>query len=292
MKHWINVSGAFAASLLLSACSGLTFVAANAGARAGDFSRRADLPYGANPRQRLDAYVPDGARNRPIIVFWYGGSWQEGGKGQYRFVGSALARAGYVAVLPDYRLYPEVRFPDFMDDAAAALAWTVNHAAELGGDPSRVYLAGHSAGAHIAGLLAYDSARLEKAGLEPGVVKGFIGLSGPYALDPDTDVLKTIFGPPYGFDDWQPVRKVTASSPPALLIHGEADGVVWVSHTKAMAEALTRAGVPVTMRLYPGRKHADTVAPFAKLAPRKLPVLAEIEKFVGGEMPGGEPTGH
>jgi len=157
----------------------------------------------------------------------------------------------------------------------------VSHAAGIGGDPSRIYLAGHSAGAQIAGLLAYDSARLERAGLRPGIVQGFIGLSGPYALDPDTDTLSTIFAAPYGFDDWQPVRKVMPKSPPALLVHGEDDDVVWVSHTRRMAEALTHAG----------RGHADTVAAFAKLAPRKLPILAEIAGFIEGERPGGVAAG-
>jgi acetyl esterase/lipase len=300
VKPWILAAGALAVAFVLSACSSLVFTAANAPARFGDFQRYADLAFGENPRQRLDVYSPPrardgadrGARHRPIIVFWYGGSWERGRKEQYRFVGAALAQAGYVAVLPDYRLYPEARFPAFMDDAAAALAWVVAHAAEFGGDPARIFLAGHSAGAQIAGLLAYDSARQRNAGLSPDTVKGFIGLSGPYALDPDTEVLRTIFAAPYGFDDWQPVRKVTASSPPALLVHGESDDVVRVAHTRAMADALEAAGVPVTLRIYAGRGHADTVAPFAKLAPRKLPVLEEIGKFVGGEMPGGVTAGH
>ncbi len=291
MKSWLLAGGALAASFFVASCSSLTFAAANAGARSGDFARRADQAFGTNPRQRLDVYVPDGARDRPIIVFWYGGSYERGSKDQYRFVGAALARSGYVAVLPDYRLYPEVRFPDFMTDASAALSWVVSHAAQIGGDPSRIYLAGHSAGAQIAGLLAYDPALLERAGLRAGAIKGFIGLSGPYALDPDTNTLKTIFAAPYGFGDWQPVRKVRPGAPPALLLHGEDDDVVWPSHTKAMAEALTRAGVPLTLRLYAGRGHADTVAAFAKLAPRKLPVLEEIEGFVGGERPGGVAAG-
>jgi acetyl esterase/lipase len=291
MKPWLAAGGALAASFIVASCSSLTFVAANAGARAGDFTRRADLPFGERPRQRLDVYVPDGVGPRPIIVFWYGGSYERGRKEQYRFVGAALARAGYVAVLPDYRLYPEARFPGFMDDAAAALSWVVSHAAEIGGDPARIYLAGHSAGAQIAALLAYDADRQERAGLRSGVVKGFIGLSGPYALDPDTDTLRTIFAAPYGFDDWQPVRKVKPMSPPALLMHGEADDVVWASHTRKMAEALMRSGVPLTLRLYAGRGHAATVAAFAKLSPRKLPVLEEIERFVGGERPGGVAAG-
>ena len=219
------------------------------------------------------------ATNRPIIMFWYGGSWEKGRKEQYRFVGAALAEAGYVVVLPDYRLYPQVRFPAFVDDGVQALAWVVSHARELGGDPARIYIAGHSAGAHEAAMVAYDAARLERVGLK-GVVRGFIGLSGPYALDPDNDTLRTIFAAPYGFDDWQPARLVKPGAPPALLLHGQADDVVLARHSQVMADSLAAAGVPVTLRLYPGRDHRDTVSALAKAVPRKLPVLEEIASFV------------
>lgn len=290
MKLWI-LAGVVLATATVVSCGGLAFTAANAPTLFGDFQRRADLSYGAHARQRLDVYSPEGAgvaaRARPIIVFWYGGSFDKGRKEHYRFVGAALAKAGYVVVLPDYRLYPEVRFPGFVDDGAQAVAWVVGHAAEIGGDPSRVYLAGHSAGAHIAGMLAYDSDRLARAGVQPGTVRGFIGLSGPYALDPNSDVLRTIFAAPYGFDDWQPVRHVHAGAPPALLLHGEADDVVSVRHAQAMADALNEVGVPVGLRIYAGRGHADTVAAFALAAPDKLPALAEIRRFVEGGLPGG-----
>lgn len=287
MKPWI-LAGLVLAVVLLAACANLAFTAANFPARFGDFKRRADVAYGALERQRLDVYSPDAsgkdavakAQGRPIIVFWYGGSFDKGRKEQYRFVGAALAEAGYVAVLPDYRLYPEVRFPAFVDDGAAAVAWVVGHAAEIGGDPRNIWLAGHSAGGQIAGLLAYDSERLPRVGVSPGTVRGFIGLSGPYALDPNNDTLRTIFAAPYGFDDWQPARKVRPGGPPALLMHGEADDVVSVQHARAMAAALESAKVPVTLLTYPGRGHADTAAAFAAPAPKKLPVLAEIERFV------------
>jgi len=292
MKLWIAAAAALSIPLLIVACGGLAFTAANAPALFGNFERDANRAYGASDRQRLDVYAPPGARDRPIIVFWYGGSWENGRKSQYRFVGAALAEAGYVTVIPDYRLYPEVKFPGFVDDAAAALAWVVSHAAEIGGDAQRVYVAGHSAGAHMAGIVAYDSARLEKLGLARDTVKGFIGLSGPYALAPDTETLHTIFGAPHKPADWQPAQLVKPGAPPALLLHGEADTVVWVSHAREMAESLKAAGVPVTLKTYPGRGHRDTVAALTPVAPRKLPVLAEIQGFVGGEMRGGVTTAH
>ena len=265
---------------VVMACGGLAFTAANLPALAGNFERRADLAYGADDRQRLDVYTPKNAADRPIIVFWYGGGWESGKKSQYRFVGAALADAGYVTVLPDYRLYPQVRFPAFVQDGAAALSWVVSHAREIGGDPKRIFVAGHSAGAHLAAMLAYDRAQLERVALPPGTVRGFIGLSGPYALDPNTDTYRAIFGAPYGLADWQPVQLARTGAPAALLIHGEADAVVDIGHARRMAAALQGLGVPVTLRTYSGRGHRDTVVAFAAPAPHKLPVLEEIRRFV------------
>jgi acetyl esterase/lipase len=268
------------AALLVVACGGLAFTAANVPAYFGDFERRADIPYAPGPRHRLDVYAPAKAQARPIIVFWYGGGFENGKKSNYRFVGAALANGGYVAVLPDYRLYPDVRFPEFVDDGAQALAWVANHAAQIGGDPRRIFVAGHSAGAHIAAMLAYDPARLERVGLRRDVIRGCIGLSGPYALNPNDATLEDIFRAPWTIADWQPVQRAQAGAPPALLLHGEADTVVDVGHARRMAERLESLGVPVTLRTYPGRGHRDTVAAFASAAPDKLPVMEEIRRFI------------
>lgn len=145
-------------AFMVVACGGLALTAANAPALFGDFERRANIAYGPSPRHRLDVYVPDTAGPHPVIVFWYGGAWQRGHKSQFRFVGAALAKAGYVAVLPDYRVYPEVKFPQFLADGAEALAWVVKHIVDIHGDPQRIHMGGHSAGAWIAAMLAYDAA--------------------------------------------------------------------------------------------------------------------------------------
>jgi acetyl esterase/lipase len=281
MKHVITAAITLIAVSVVASCGNLAFTVANLPAHFGKFERRADIAYGNLPRQSLDVYVPAGALDRPIIVFWYGGGWEHGEKANYRFVGAALAQAGYVAVLPDYRLYPAARFPVFIDDAAAALAWVVAHAREIGGDPRRIYVAGHSAGAHVAAMLAYDPPRVARAGLAPDSVRGFIGLSGPYALDPNDATLKAIFAAPYTPADWQPVQRASAGAPPALLIHGEADDVVDVGHARRMAEKLEHLGVAVTLHTYAGRGHRDTVAAFAKAAPHRLPVIEAIRAFVG-----------
>jgi len=252
----------------------------NAPAVFGAFDRRADIAYGTGARQQLDVYTPANAHGLPIIVFWYGGGWEQGRKSQYRFVGAALARAGYVAVLPDYRLYPQAKFPLFVQDGAAALAWVVSHATAIGGDPRRIYLAGHSAGAHLAAMLAYDRSQLARVSLPADTVRGFIGLSGPYALNPNNDTYRAIFAAPFGLADWQPVQLAKPGAPPALLVHGEADEVVDVGHARRMAATLEALGVRVTLRTYAGRGHRDTVAAFALPAPHKLPVLEEIRRFV------------
>src|ERR1700741_411360 len=111
----------------------------------------ADQPYGPLERQKLDIYVPDGATsNIPVVVFFYGGAWARGERGDYRFAGQALASTGFIALVPDYRLYPEVAFPSFVQDGALAVAWVRDNIAGFGGDPARIAVLGHSAGAHIA----------------------------------------------------------------------------------------------------------------------------------------------
>jgi acetyl esterase/lipase len=280
MKNLILVVVAMLLAVVVSACGGLTFLVANAPAHFGDFDRDADIAYGTLERQKLDVYRPHGAKNLPVIVFWHGGGWTDDNKNQYRFVGAALANAGYVAVVPNYRLYPQTKFPGFVDDAVAAFGWVRKHAAEIGGDPAHIFVAGHSAGAHIAAMVAYDNARLASAGIPAGAVRGCIGLSGPYALEPNDAELREIFGAPYSAADWQPVRLARAGAPPALLLHGEDDDVVEVAHARKMDARLRELGVPVKLVVYAKRGHSDTVAAFARPSPHKLPVLAEVRAFV------------
>ncbi len=239
-----------------------------------------DVAYGQDGRQHLDVYAPKKAHDLPIVVFFYGGSWSMGRKSQYAFVGAALAARGYVTVIPDYRLYPEVRFPQFIEDGAKAVAWVERHAREIGGDPDRIVLMGHSAGAHIAALLALDEVYLERAGVKRSSIRGLVGLSGPYALVPDTDTLNAIFTRPYTAEDWQPVRFATANSPPTLLLHGTADKVVYVTHTEKLRDALLAQGAHVETHLYPGKGHADTIASFTVIARFRTPALEQTVDFL------------
>jgi acetyl esterase/lipase len=282
MKTPLGVAAAVCALVLsaLAGCSSLSYFVANAPASFGSFRRSSDLAYGENARQHLDVYSPKGEGSHPIVVFFYGGSWSMGRKSQYAFMGAALAARGYVTVIPDYRLYPEVRFPTFLEDSAQAVAWTRQHAHEFGGDPDRIVLMGHSAGAHMAAMLAVNSKYLEKAGVPSRSIVGLVGLSGPYALDPNTDTLHAIFASPYGPDDWQPVHFASSRSPPTLLLHGLDDKVVYSMHTEKMRDALLSHGASVETHFYPGRGHADTAASFTLVARFRTPALEQTLAFL------------
>jgi acetyl esterase/lipase len=291
-----------------SACTSVSMFIANVPASFGPHTRTADIAYGTEKRQKLDVYVPTesgaatatstaddsaaarpatvaragggASRGRPVVIFWYGGSWQDGSKSEYRFVGAALAERGFVTVLPDYRLYPKVKFPEFLDDAAKAVAWVQQHAQEFGGDPQQIVLMGHSAGAHIAAFMALRPDYLTRAGAKPEWIVGLVGLAGPYAMAPNTRALRTIFGRPYKAADYQPVRFVTRQAPPTFLAHGLDDHLVSFHQTEALRDALRRNDVRVQTELYPDRGHADMVGAFSIPARHRAPVLDDTVKFI------------
>jgi acetyl esterase/lipase len=273
--------GALLASLLLlTGCRTSEFALANAPTAFAGLDRHSDLPYGQDPRQRLDVYAPRKALNRPVVIFWYGGSWTAGSKSQYRFVGATLAEHGFVAVLPDYRLYPQVSFPQFDEDGARAVAWIEQHAQQFGGDPRRIVLMGHSAGGHTAAFLALNHAFLRQFGADPGSICGLVGLSGAYVLVPNTATLHATFPPPYTEKDWQPVYFADEHAPPTLLLHGLDDTEVYPQEATELHDALVREHVHVELHIYPHRGHADTVAPFALLARWRSPAVDDTVKFI------------
>jgi acetyl esterase/lipase len=263
-----------------SGCTSVSFLIANSATLAGRYARSTDHSYGPESRQQLDVYSPEGAKDRPVVVFFYGGSWTQGRRGLYRFVGAALAERGIVTVVPDYRLYPQVKFPLFLDDGALAVAWVQKHAQEFGGDPQRIVLMGHSAGGHEAAFLAYDRPLLEKAGANPQWIVGLVGLSGPYALEPNSRILNTIFANPYTETDWQPVHFVTPQAPPTLLLHGTADDVVSIKHAEKLRDVLQSNHVRVETHFYPEKGHTDTVAAMSVLARGRAPVLEQSVTFI------------
>jgi acetyl esterase/lipase len=273
---------------LAAGCGRVAYLAANLPAAFGSYKRHANIAYGLGPRRTLDVYVPDqvSLEPRPLVVFWHGGRWSFGDKSDYRFVGAALTELGYVAVLPNYRHYPDVKMPGFMDDAAGAALWAAAHAGEFGADANRLYLMGHSAGAHLAALVTLDPRYFAAAGQSPPRIAGVIGLSGPYDFLPlkEADV-QDMFGPPQNYPESQPINFVHAGAPPMLLLHGLKDEIVWPKNSRNFASALRACDVSVTLKLYPKLLHADTVAALSLPARRRAPTLADIAAFVRQPQP-------
>lgn len=244
-------------------------------------SRRiaADIAYGDGPRRRLDVYAPISATKRPlpVIVFIYGGSWANGMREGYGFAARALAAAGFITIVPDYRLVPEVYFPGFVEDCAAAVRWTRAHAKDYGGDPDRIVLVGHSAGAYNAAMLALDP---EFLGRDRAAIRGFAGMAGPYDFLPlDGAVSRTTFGRWPRPEQTQPIHYADASAPPMLLLHGQEDDTVWPKNSINLDRKLRSVGVSSQIKLYPDLGHVGIVTALAKPFRGKAPVLADITAF-------------
>lgn len=223
------------------------------------------LAYGAGPRQRLDVYVPsEAAGSAPVLVFFYGGSWKSGNRNYYRFVGEAFAARGYVVVVPDYRLYPAVRFPAFVEDGAQVLKWVERNISRFGGNPSQIILAGHSAGAHLAALLLFDQHYLADLGFDRDRLLGFVGLAGPYAFNPLAyDSTKEVFATVDHPDKARPIAFVDGSEPPMLLMHGESDDTVEMVNAQKLAARVREAGGDARFMTYPGRTHIGLILSLA-----------------------------
>ncbi|HET9679854.1 MAG TPA: alpha/beta hydrolase, partial [Gammaproteobacteria bacterium] len=245
--------------LLLSGCSGLQVL--NAVTPNSGYVRHADISYGENLRQKLDVYVPNDVENSaPVVLFFYGGAWKDGNKEAYAYVAQALTSQGYVTVIADYRLYPEVIFPAFIKDGANAVAWVHNNIADYGGNPQQVFIMGHSAGAHIAATLVLDESYLQAHGGSNNWFAGFIGLSGPYDFELTSDLLRGVFGPPADYPETQPINFVDGGNPPTLLMHGKDDERVHTLDTKLLTQKIRAAGGPVTMKLYEDTGHIWMIA--------------------------------
>jgi acetyl esterase/lipase len=241
----------------------------------------ANIPYDTARNLRLDIYSPQGVQNAPVVLFLYGGRWTEGTKDDYRYVGEALSSRGFIGVVADYRLYPQVRFPEFVDDAARAVAWLHANVNTYGGSPDKIFVMGHSSGAHIAAMLAVKDEYLSRAGGSRAWLRGMIGLAGPYDFMPITDpTLRDVFAPPEKFEQSQPVLYAEGDGPPMLLMHGEDDEIVFVKSTRSMAAAVKKAGGAIETVIYPKMSHRMIVAALAKPLRGQTDVLGHIAEFV------------
>jgi acetyl esterase/lipase len=270
------------AAASFAACSPLSLL--NGWVPSDTYRRKTGVAYGPEPRHQLDIYSPAKLQSpAPVVVFFYGGNWNSGNRTDYLFVGEALAAKGWIAVVPDYRLYPEVRYPAFLDDCAAAVRWTLDNIAASGGDARRVFLMGHSAGAYNAAMLALAPGYLNAAGVETARVRGLVGLAGPYDFLPLTGtVTRAVFGFPDTPVTTQPIHYATSVAPPALLVTGGQDDVVDPGNSHRLATRLRAEGARAREIVYPDLGHRTLVAALAAPFRSWAPVLDDIAAFVDG----------
>jgi acetyl esterase/lipase len=281
LRRALRILAFAGSSLLLSACAQVYYATIGSADTARNLVVRRGIVFDTKHGLPLDIYAPHDASNAPVVVFFYGGSWEGGRRRWYRYVGEALASNGVIAVIPDYRKYPDVRFPAFMHDAANATKWTFTHAPEFGGDPTRVFVMGHSAGGHIAALLACDKRYLDAVGMQPRDLAGMIGLAGAYAFLPYEDDEADIFGDdPKGRYDSQPINFVDGDEPPMLLLQGLADGEVPPNNAEAMAERAQAMDGTAVLKRYPGVGHSDLLISLAHGRGSSVPALSDTLEFI------------
>lgn len=277
-RRFLHAFSCLAAAVFPAGCSGLGVL--DALTPAGANTAITDIAYGALPRQKLDVYRPQEPGPHPVIVFFYGGGWESGERGPYRFVAESLTRHGYVVVIPDYRVYPEARFPTFIEDAAQAVRWARDNAGQYGGDPTRLFLMGHSAGAHIAAMVALDGRYLARVGMERRALKGFIGLAGPYDFLPLTsDKFKKILAAP-DMAQTQPITFADEGAPSMLLLHGLDDTTVLPRNSVNLAARLRENGATVDARYYPNMAHVGILLGLSSVLFGDRVVLADALTFL------------
>lgn len=279
----LRATGIVALVAWLSGCSAVGVL--NAITPSASKTVQTGVAYGTLARQQLDIYQPKAAAPAagwPVVVFFYGGSWNTGERADYQFVGQALAARGVLALVADYRLYPEVRYPEFLADSAQALAWGLGHAKQWGGNPQRVFVMGHSAGAYNAAMLALDARWLEATGHSPAELAGWIGLAGPYDFFPtdNPDAQPVFFHPNYPAKA-QPIDWIAPTAPPTFVGAPVKDALVSPERsTQQLAHKLQAAGVPVTLKSYPHASHVTLVGAFGWPLRWIAPVLNDVDHFI------------
>ena len=242
-----------------------------------------NLAFGADARQKLDVFLPQSVKpNGKVVVFFYGGSWRVGSKTDYRFVAQALTSRGFIAVLPDYRLYPQVTFPAFVEDGAQAVRWVRDNISNYGGDPNQIYLMGHSAGSHTAALLTLDEHYLKDVGLDRKLIRATAGLSGPYDF-PSFPENRAVFGRAAGdatIDPLvEPITFVDGKEPPMLVVHGLRDTIVDPTNSLSLVMHIRQAGGNVEYITYPNRGHGGVLLALAWPNQWLCPVLRDVTDF-------------
>jgi acetyl esterase/lipase len=277
----------------LSLSSRLSITAANGIARlGGGFRVQRDLVFDAEHQLKLDWYESKQAgNNSPLIIFFYGGGWMTGDKSQYLFAAQALTARGYQVVIPNYRLYPQVKFPEFLTDAAKAVAYVqkqkngqAKHALAKNTQPtSPLFLMGHSAGGYIAAMIATDPQYLAQQQLDREIITAVVGIAGAYSFNPAETEYLPVFDhlqfTQQGFAPMQVDTRVQTTQSPMLLITGGKDVTVMQSNTDKLAAALSQVQSPFQLKQYPQLNHTQLMSVFVKPFRSRAPVVADIDAF-------------
>ncbi|MBC7701719.1 alpha/beta hydrolase [Aquabacterium sp.] len=285
LKNWFKLAAVLGMLATLVGCSATRAI--NALVPSDTYRLTPDVAYGPQARQLLDVYQPKGEPpdgGFPVVVFFYGGTWHMGERAQYRFMGEALAAHGMVAMVADYRLYPEATYPGFLPDCAKAVVYALNESARFSGNPRRVVVMGHSAGAYNAAMIALDPRWLSQQGHRVSELAGWIGLAGPYDFIPivDPQTRETFHHPDVPLES-QPIRHVSAAAPRTFLAVAKEDKEVNPERNSAqLAEKLKTAGVPVDLKRYDHVGHISLVGSFAQPLRWLSPALKDVSAFVKG----------
>lgn len=272
---------------LLSSCAQVGTAILNSKAKTDDYTLTPDLVYGHHRQNKLDIYRPiknstNADNKRPVVVFFYGGCWGECNsldKSDYRFVAQSFASQGYVVVIPGFREYPAVKFGDIMSDASRIIRWISQHIDEYGGDPTRLVLAGHSSGAHIASMLTLNPRYLDTASRSN--IRGFVGLAGPYDFLPlDKAYQRKLFGPPEHYAESQPINFVLPQSPPLLILHGAKDTTVGKHNAVNLAKKAQRLGVRHKLIIYPEHDHVGILLALSRPFQKRSAVYQDVLGFI------------
>lgn len=248
-----------------------------------------DVSYGQENRQQLNVWKPDVAPGSdaklPVLVFYYGGSWNSGDRNHYAFAARAYAARGFLVVLPDYRLYPETRFPSMLEDTAASIAWTHANIGKYGGDADNIFIAGHSAGAYNVVMTALDRQYLGRLGLDSSIIKGVVGLAGAYDFYPfSSDAAKASFGEAESPEGTQPITYARKDAPPLWLATGDADKVVEPRNSEALAAKVTQLGGQAELKIYPGIDHYEIIMAVSRPFRSKASVIDDSVAFMKAQI--------
>ena len=287
MSYWKIIHLCVCSLVTLMGCADSGLFLVNRLASLSDYSAFENISYGPDNLQRLSVYrpgnLPPKVKKTPAtIIFFYGGCWggcQTRNKEAFLFVAEAITSRGYVAILVDYRRHPAVKFPEIIDDARRAVEWVHHNIAQYGGDPQRMFLMGHSAGAHLGAMLTLDETYVKMDAYQG--IQGFIGLAGPYDFLPHTEPYqKVVFGPETRYAESQPINFVDGTEPPLLLLYGDDDITVKPKNIINLANKVRKQGGRVETHFYPGIDHAGILAALSIPLQSTTPILEDIFHFV------------